>query len=138
MMASGFSSISNRRLPSMNVDARHRKIVPEAFIYSELDTCVYCQGAEVDTNAWEVLAPPMTATAQILLVDFDLIHAQIFFNTPLVLDSDLRAAEWDRAGDVARGDWLAGFSWAQVTWQWISRITLTFGLVLSTDRPACR
>uniref|UniRef100_A0A0E0CT43 Uncharacterized protein n=1 Tax=Oryza meridionalis TaxID=40149 RepID=A0A0E0CT43_9ORYZ len=120
MMASGFSSISNRRLPSMNVDARHRKIVPEAFIYSELDTCVYCQGAEVDTNAWEVLAPPMTATAQILL------------------DSDLRAAEWDRAGDVARGDWLAGFSWAQVTWQWISRITLTFGLVLSTDRPACR
>jgi hypothetical protein len=42
----------------------------------------------------------------------------------------------DRAGDVARGDWLAGFSWAQVTWQWISRIILTFGLVLSTDRPA--
>jgi hypothetical protein len=31
--------------------------------------------------------PPMTATAQILLVDFDLIHAQIFFNTPLVLVS---------------------------------------------------
>uniref|UniRef100_A0A0D9VMQ2 Uncharacterized protein n=1 Tax=Leersia perrieri TaxID=77586 RepID=A0A0D9VMQ2_9ORYZ len=38
MMASGFSSISSRRLPSMNVDAWHRKV------------------AEVDRNAWEGMA----------------------------------------------------------------------------------
>uniref|UniRef100_A0A0E0NMV5 Uncharacterized protein n=1 Tax=Oryza rufipogon TaxID=4529 RepID=A0A0E0NMV5_ORYRU len=45
----------------------------------------------------------MTATAQILLVDFDLIHAQIFFNTPLVLGQSGRRGARRLAGGILLG-----------------------------------
>uniref|UniRef100_J3LIE1 Uncharacterized protein n=1 Tax=Oryza brachyantha TaxID=4533 RepID=J3LIE1_ORYBR len=140
MMASGFSSSSNRRLPSTNVDARHRKVgdplplilVPlifaplrteqlwnvlmqaiislylYSFFLSESSfSCrswrkvlfivswilgVYCHGAEVDRHCMGGAAPPMIATALILLVDFDLICAPIDFNINASISSSCASA----------------------------------------------